>query len=222
MAAFLPGYYEGITDSLSKKRYKEKLQAVNNIDPYELKRNEWQDNVELWPAVTHVHVCMYLILTPSPYTDKDMLNYKSLDCYQNFTKGWVSNVMVKEVDDKRMVIGRVNHSQRLNDKRLTPWVIALKDGQILSGHCDCMAGLGETCSHVASLLWVMASGVQQRASLTVTDKSAYWVMPSAVKSVPYSEVRDISFTGKKKNSIHPSKMHQVTVLVATETCSNRQ
>lgn len=148
---------------------------------------------------------MYVSHTPSPYTDKDMLNYKSLDCYQNFTKGWVSNVMVKEVDDKRMVIGRVNHSQRLNEKRLTPWVIAVKDGQILSAHCDCMAGLGETCSHVASLLWVIASGVQQRASLTVTDKTAYWVMPSAVKSVPYSEIRDISFTGKKKKQHSPKQ-----------------
>ena len=63
----------------------------------------------------------------------------------------------------------------------------MKDGQILPGHCDCMASLGETCSHVASLIWVIATGVQRRDSLTVTDKSAYWVMPSAVKSVPHPE-----------------------------------
>jgi hypothetical protein len=177
---------------------------VNNIDPYELKRNEWLDDLELWPAVTYVHVCMYLILTPSPFTDKDMLNYKSLDCYQNFTKGWVNNVMVKEVGEKRIMIGRVNHSQRLNDKPLTPWVIALNDGQILSGHCDCMAGIGETCSHVASLLHVGYCLWSSSESLvTVTDKSAYWVVPSTVKAVPYAEVRDISFTGKKRNSIFP-------------------
>ena len=51
-----------------------------------------------------------------------------------------------------------------------------------------MAGLGEICSHVASLLWVIVSGVQQRDSLAVAEKSAYWIMPSAVKC---SEVRDI-------------------------------
>ena len=66
-AGFFPGYYEGITDSQSKKRYKEKLEVVK-LDPYEVKRADWEDDVELWPAVTHVHVCMYLILTPSPYT----------------------------------------------------------------------------------------------------------------------------------------------------------
>jgi hypothetical protein len=55
--------------------------------------------------------CMYLIpsliLTPSPYTENDMLNYKSLDSYQNFVKGWVREVLVKDVGDKRIVIGKV-------------------------------------------------------------------------------------------------------------------
>ena len=41
-------------------------------------------------------------------TRKDMLNYKSLDCYQNFVKGSVRNVLVKEVADKRVVIEKVN------------------------------------------------------------------------------------------------------------------
>ena len=41
----------------------------------------------------------------------------------------------------------------MNDKPLIPWFIAKCDGKILAAHCDCMAGLGETCSHVASLLW---------------------------------------------------------------------
>ena len=36
----------------------------------------------------------------------------------------------------------MNHSQRLSEKPLNPWVIAEKDGKILVGHCDCIAGLG--------------------------------------------------------------------------------
>ena len=65
---------------------------------------------------------------------------------------------------------QVNHSQRMNEKPLTPWVLSMMDGKILAGHCDCMAGLGETCSHVASLLWVVAVGVEKKDSLTVTQK----------------------------------------------------
>ena len=76
----------------------------------------------------------------------------------------------------------------------------MDDGGILAVHCDCMGGLGEACFHVASLLWAIGVGVESRESLTVTQKSAYWVMPPAMKSVPYSSVKDIKFVGMRKNS----------------------
>ena len=60
-----------------------------------------------------------------------------------------------------------------------------------------MAGLGETCSHLATLLWAIESGVRHRDSLTVTQRKAYWVIPNAVKQVTYAPVREISFIGKK-------------------------
>ena len=72
---------------------------------------------------------------------------------------------------------QVNHSQKFNEKPLTPWVLSMVDGNILAAHCDCMVGLGKPCSHVSSLLWVIAVGAEKRDPLTVTQKSAYWVMP---------------------------------------------
>ena len=95
---------------------------------------------------------------------------------------------------------QVHHSQRLNDKPLTPWIVSMADGRIIAGHCDCTAGLGETCSHIATLLWVLAVGVEKRESLTVTQKSAYWVMPPPMRSVPYAPIKDIEFIGKKKKA----------------------
>ena len=85
-----------------------------------------------------------------------------------------------------------------------------------------MAGLGETCSHVASLLWVIGVGVEMRESL---QKSAYWVLPPAVKSVPYAPVKDIGFIGKKrkvissvkKSSDHGRCDHDSASAGATET-----
>ena len=47
---------------------------------------------------------------------------------------------------------------RMSDKPLTPWIISHKDGKVLAAHCDCMADLGESCSHVASLLWAVEAG----------------------------------------------------------------
>ena len=104
MAGFLLGYSGTLLSDASNKRYSDKLKL---IDPYEVAKNEWKDDVDLWPAVTHVHVCMYLILTPSPYSEKDMLNYKSVDSYQNFVKGWVKQVLVRAVGNKRIIICKV-------------------------------------------------------------------------------------------------------------------
>ena len=42
--------------------------------------------------------------------------------------------------------------------------------------------------------------LKSRESLTVTQKSAYWVMTPAMKSVPYSPLNDIKFAGMRKNS----------------------
>ncbi len=69
----------------------------------------------------------------------------------------------------------------MRKKPLTPWVVVERTGKILAAHCDCVAGLGETCSHVASLLFAIESGVRIRDSMTVTQKKAYWVMPTGVK-----------------------------------------
>ena len=89
----------------------------------------------------------------------------------------------------------------MSERPLVPWTIAEKDGRILAAHCDCIAGLGETCTHVASLLWATAAGVERRESLTVTQKSAYWVIPPAIKTVPYAPLSEISFLGKKQKSV---------------------
>ena len=99
----------------------------------------------------------------------------------------------------KCTILQVNHSQRLSEKPLTPWVIAEPSGLICCAHCDCMAGLGECCSHVASLLWAIEAGVRVRDSMTVTEKKAYWVMPNGVKDVPYAPVKCIKFIGKKRS-----------------------
>ena len=66
MAGLLSGYSSTIADAALKKRYAEKLELVDGIDLYEVAKSNWQDNVDLWPAITQPQVCMYLILAPSP------------------------------------------------------------------------------------------------------------------------------------------------------------
>ena len=37
-----------------------------------------------------------------------MLNYKSLDSYKNFQDGWVREMLVKEMNEKQVVIANVS------------------------------------------------------------------------------------------------------------------
>ena len=52
-----------LSDEDSKKRYKNKLQIINGLDPYDIPKKEWKDDVELWAAVTHS--CLHVL---NPYT----------------------------------------------------------------------------------------------------------------------------------------------------------
>ena len=106
----------------------------------------------------------------------------------------------------------------MSEKPLTPWVIVQKSGKVLSAHCNCMAGLGESCSHVASLLWAIEAGSKRRDSLTVTEKKAYWVLPSAVKSVPYEPIKNIKFT---KDIMSPSSTAQQLSVNNLKKCSSK-
>ena len=60
MTAFLQGYHESLSSADSKKRYSDKLKLVDGIDPYEVKKNEWQDDVDLSLARNHTCTCVYV------------------------------------------------------------------------------------------------------------------------------------------------------------------
>lgn len=64
-----------------------------------------------------------------------------------------------------------------------------------------MAGLGEACTHIATLLFAVDTTVKIRDSKTVTQEPAYWLLPATHREVRYREVGEIDFTSaltKKK------------------------
>ena len=105
----LPGYRAQLPKAESRDRYDSKLAFANGSDPYEMPMNEWVDYVEMWPATTSVHIAMYLIVSPSPYTGEALQNYKSLDCYLRFVSGWVYSLLVSVVpsNGNRIVTAKV-------------------------------------------------------------------------------------------------------------------
>ena len=74
-------------------------------------------------------------------------------------------------------------------------------GEVCSAHCNCMAGLGETCTHVAAILFYLEAAARIQGKETTTQQKCEWIMPSFKKKCQYLPVKDIDFTsarGKKR------------------------
>ena len=71
----------------------------------------------------------------------------------------------------------------MNETPLLPWVIMTNTGDVIAAHCDCMAGLAQTSTHVAALLFKVKAVVRIRQKTTLTGVAAYWMVPSIVDKV---------------------------------------
>lgn len=61
-----------------------------------------------------------------------------------------------------------------------------------------MAGQGECCSHIASVLFYIETWNRINEKLTCTQVKCTWLLPTAVKEVPYAPIADIDFCSAKK------------------------
>ncbi|XP_064479141.1 uncharacterized protein LOC135392355 [Ornithodoros turicata] len=183
------------------------------VDPYRLHIGvDTTSEVDLLPATTHVDTINYLVLSTSSVSLQQMKAYKSLEAHNYFTSGWVRSLTSKQLPSKRIVVlGEVDHSQRLRESPLKAWILANSDGSIITAHCNCMAGAGEACSHVGAMLFAVETAVRLRDSRTCTEKSNAW-LPAQRLTTAFKRLRDIDFSSskmKKKNveRIHLANLH---------------
>ena len=87
----------------------------------------------------------------------------------------------------------------MNDPLVNIWMIVEKDRAIISAHClGYKAGLAESCSHVASVMFYIEAVTRIQGKLACTQAKCTWILPTYVNEVPYAKVRDINFSSSKK------------------------
>ena len=138
-------------ESHVRERYLKKISVVG-VDPAAIPSEQFSS--ECLPPIEVSDLLSYLVLeTLSYYTNKQFKAFKSLEAYNQMVSGFVASVQGKEIAGKIVVVAKVRHSQRMNDPLVNIWIIAEKDGTIISAHyLGCKAGLAESCSHVASVM----------------------------------------------------------------------
>ena len=138
-----------------KTRYLEKIECVR-IDLVLLKGKVFKP--DFLPPVESADILCYLVLETSFYTKEKFKNFRSLEAFNQLVSGFVTSVQGHKICNKFVVLAEVRHSQRMNDSLIPVWIITEESGVIVGAHClDCKAGLGESCSHVACVLYYLES-----------------------------------------------------------------
>ena len=108
------------------------------------------------PPMEATDILSYLVLETSYYTQKQFKAFRSLEAYNQMVLGFIASIKGHIVANKFVVLAKVRHSQRMNDSLIPIWIITEQEGTILSAHClGCKAGLAESCSHIASVLFYL-------------------------------------------------------------------
>ena len=107
------------------------------------------------------------------------------------------------------------HSQSLNEKPLVPWLICSTDGAIITAHCTCMAGVGETCTHAAALSFALDAHSRVKENSTCTGVKAYWKIPASVTGVLPKPAYQIDFSSAEQRKKKLDKLIDNVSVVAT-------
>jgi hypothetical protein len=77
------------------------------------------------------------------------------------------------------------------------------------GHCNCMAGLGEVCSHVGAILFYLETTARLSGQSQCTQEKCSWIVPAFQKTIPYLPISKIDFSSAK------SKMKSINAAINT-------
>ena len=101
-------------DPPTKKRYKEKLLIIGNIDPYSAPDSHFSVKIGDFPSICYPDIVIYLVFSPSPFSADDMKAYKSLKAYNQVIEDWVRDVKVMTTSGLKVVKGKVIRLISLN------------------------------------------------------------------------------------------------------------
>ena len=114
--------------------------------------------------VMYGDIFVYLMFHPSELKSDDLSDYKTCKAYSYYSDGWLMPLEYNSISGESpycIMRGECRKSQKINDPPHKLWIIVeKKNGKILCGHCSCMAGMGQTCNHVAAAFFRMEAMVR--------------------------------------------------------------
>lgn len=75
---------------------------------------------------------------------------------------------------------QVKHSFSINKDAVLCWLVVSKNG-IDTSHYTCVAGIGECCSHLASICFYVEFLYSKKENVACTEELPYWMQPGYYK-----------------------------------------
>lgn len=209
------------------REYRAKLSiGVESLpDPFTLVTG-WlpeDESLKMWPTTLYPDIYNFLSFHPIDLKSKDLSDYKTSKGYSYYVTGWLSPLDFHPVSESSKLCilkATCRPSQKINDVPHKLWVcICKEDGQIFKAHCTCMAGVSQTCNHIAAALFRIEAAVRMGlTNVSCTAKSCEWLPNNKlVKAVKIKDLKlsrsDFGRRGKKKAELNcsPKKRFDPTV-----------
>ena len=190
----------------------------------------WTKDLRKCPTGFHFNLIeSYLLHSPDKDYDGDsMRSYKALRAYQLFEECLIHNVEFcpSWPDSSGEVIPLCFFRCKCfpsQDTAKQPYRVVVcmdkKTAQPYGGHCRCVSGLGEACSHIAGLLFAIEDFVSRGFpslpdSPSTTDVLCKWRQPSGCQKVDAKPLSDIpirkAVSGGRKRKSKWKRDHHLT------------
>ncbi|KAG0435008.1 hypothetical protein HPB47_018736 [Ixodes persulcatus] len=101
---FCPSSFEELVGP-TRARYESKVKICDGVDPYTLRVGaDTFPHADLLPAMTHVYIINYLVLSTNYVSLQQMKAFKALDAHNYFTSGWVKSLTARRLPSKCVVV----------------------------------------------------------------------------------------------------------------------
>ena len=147
---------ENDVKTVFKNEYSKKLVVDDRKipDPFKIPHG-WQteEGMVFSPIILYPDIFNDLVFYPSELGSNDLSDYKNCKAYSYYMSGWLQPLMHHNLTGSKFCIfkGECRHSQSINNHKF--WLIVEKTGNIRACQCTCMAGISQSCNHVAAAIF---------------------------------------------------------------------
>ncbi|XP_030845477.1 uncharacterized protein LOC105436450 isoform X2 [Strongylocentrotus purpuratus] len=193
-----------------------------------------QRGMQYWPPTMYRDICMYLLnKDPASLEGRIMKDYKEGKAYSYFASSWLKEIFFNPMGDSPFCFlkSKCTPSQNIGAEPHEAWLLCQKDdGMICSAYCTCVAGLGQTCNHVAAMLFKLdhafKSGLVNPACTSVANSwiaTSKRVLPCRVKEVSWERHHyGKGLTSKPPKLVTPSSLRYSATEKRTSAYEQRQ